>query len=273
LLLRPRLPRARAVRRALPLTLAAATLAATTGCASIDGLAATTPHSPGAALSAGPTAPPPGSRPERISPLRDTHGLHPGLTPVPAAERGKARKLIGTVTAGTRGSKAGYDRERHFGTPWTDDVHITWGHDGCRTREQVLHRDMKGIDFRAGTGDCVVLVGILQEPYTGRTIEFSKSRPMEVQVDHVMPLAYDWGQGARTWTQAKREQLANDPLNLLAVDGPANQRKSDSGPSEWMPGNTKVRCAYAVRFAMVSLKYALPVTSADKRTMLNACGA
>jgi hypothetical protein len=270
LLLRLRLVRRRP--RALALTLAVVAIAAMSGCASVDGLATTTPDSPGAALSAGPSAPPPGSRPERVSPLRDRRGLHPGLTAVPAAERAAARKLIAGVAAGARGSKAGYDRERHFGPAWTDDVDITWGHDGCRTREQVLHRDMRGIDFRSGTGDCVVLVGILQEPYTGRTIEFSKSRPMEVQVDHVMPLAYDWGQGARTWTQAKREQIANDPLNLLAVDGPANQRKSDSGPAEWMPANAKVRCAYAVRFALVSRKYKLPVTAADKRTMLRACG-
>lgn len=72
---------------------------------------------------------------------------------------------------------------------WTDDQGTTWGRDGCPTREQILHRDLRGVDFRAGTGECVVLGGILQDPYVPRTIEFSKARPLEVQVDHVIPLA------------------------------------------------------------------------------------
>lgn len=259
-----------------------------TACAEVQDLTTSTPTSPAtaspdrrqalapspaAALRRRADAPPSGSRPERVSPLRDPRGLHPGLTRIPAAERSMARALIRKVAATAPGAAGGYDRDEQFGPAWTDAVDITWGRNGCRTREEILRRDMKGIDFRAGTDDCVVLIGILQEPYTGRTVQFSKSRPTQVQVDHVMPLAYDWRQGARRWTQAKREQIANDPLNLLAVDGPANQRKSDSGPAEWMPPNPEVRCAYSVRFAMVSRKYALPVTFADRDAMLKACGS
>lgn len=228
--------------------------------------AAATPALPGA----GP-APAPGHVPERVSPLHDRRGLHPGLTPVPASQLADARALIDKLTTARAGTHAGYDRDRDFGAAWTDDQNTTWGHDGCPTREEILHRDMKGIDFRAGTHDCVVLTGLLQEPYTGRTVDFSKSRPDEVQVDHVMPLAYDWAQGARHWTRARRLQLANDPLNLLAVDGPANQAKSDSGPADWMPPNSTIRCAYAVRFALVSHKYALAVTDRDRAAMRGAC--
>jgi hypothetical protein len=86
-----------------------------------------------------------------------------------------------------------------------------------------------------------------------------------------MPLSYDWNQGASTWTKAKREEIANDPLNLLAVDGPTNIRKSDSGPAEWMPPNVRIRCAYSVRFAQVSRKYSLPVLAVDKEEMRSAC--
>ena len=225
-----------------------------------------------AALAAGP-APAPGTVPERISALHDVRGLHPGLTAVPKDELPTARALIAEVATAPRGSHRGYDRERDFGPAWTDDQGAMWGHDGCPTREEILHRDLKGIDFRAGTHDCVVLTGILQEPYTGRTVEFTKARPEEVQIDHVMPLAYDWAQGARQWTRAERVKLANDPLNLLAVDGPANQAKSDSGPAGWMPPNRAVRCAYAVRFTLVSRRYALPVTVPDRTRMLRACGS
>jgi hypothetical protein len=224
------------------------------------------------ALAPASSAPAPGAVTERVSPLHDPRGLHPGLTPVPASELARARALIGRVRAAPSGSSAGYSRDQ-FGSAWTDDQTATWGHDGCRTREEILHRDLRAIDFRAGTNDCVVLTGILLEPYLGRTVEFSKAKPLEVQIDHVMPLAYDWAQGASRWTQAKREQLANDPLNLLAVDGPSNGSKSAQGPATWLPPNATVRCAYAVRFAQVSRRYRLPVQSADKRAMLGTCGS
>ena len=191
---------------------------------------------------------------------------------MPASQRARARARIALVSTAAAGTTAGYSREQ-FGSAWTDDTTTTWGHDGCKTREEILRRDLRAVTLRAGTHGCVVLTGILQEPYTARTIRFTKARPLEVQIDHVMPLAYDWSQGASTWTRAKREQIANDPLNLLAVDGPANNEKSASGPADWLPPNQRVRCAYAVRFAQVALKYRLAVRPADKRVMLTVCGA
>lgn len=62
------------------------------------------------------------------------------------------------------------------------------------------------------------------------------------------------------------------PLNLIPVDGPANNAKRDSGPASWLPPYKPVRCSYALRFAQVSLKYELPVTAADKQAMLTQCG-
>jgi len=230
------------------------------------------PSSPGAALPTPSSAPAPGSLSGRVSPLKDPRGLHPGLSAVPGAQRARARRLIRRVRIARGGSRAGYSRSQ-FGAAWTDDQTTTWGHDGCKTREQILRRDLRAIEYRAGTNDCVVLTGILQEPYTARTIEFTKADPLAVQIDHVIALAYGWSQGATRWTQAKREQYANDPLNLLAVDGPANNEKSASGPADWLPPNTRVRCAYAVRFAQVSLKYRLPIEPRDKRKMLTTCGA
>lgn len=231
-----------------------------------------TPSSPGAALPAQTTAPAPGTVTSRVSPLRDRRGVHPGLTAVPRSQRARARRLIRLVRTAPAGSRAGYSRDA-FGTAWTDDTTITWGRDGCETREQILRRDLRAVTYRPGTSSCVVLTGILRDPYTATTIRFAKSRPLEVQIDHVMALAYDWSQGAATWTQAKREQIANDPLNLLAVDGPENTRKSASGPADWLPPNRRVRCAYSVRFAQVSRKYRLPVRPQDKRAMLKQCGA
>jgi hypothetical protein len=77
--------------------------------------------------------------------------------------------------------------------------------------------------------------------------------------------------GAARWSAAKRLQLANDPLNLLAVDLSSNSQKGDSGPADWLPANTPIRCAYSVRLAQVARKYDLPVTGRNKRTMRREC--
>lgn len=68
-------------------------------------------------------------------------------------------------------------------------------------------------------------------------------------------------------------QIADDPLNLIAADGSQSAAKGDSGPAAWLPADPGIRCAYAVRFAQVPLKYRLPVTEADKRAMLEQCAA
>jgi Protein of unknown function (DUF1524) len=231
-----------------------------------------TPSSPAAALPAQTPAPAPGTVTSRVSPLHDRRGVHPGLTAVPKSQRARARRLIARVRTAPAGSRTGYSRDA-FGSAWTDDTTITWGHDNCKTREQILRRDLRSITYRPNTNSCVVLTGILRDPYTATTITFAKARPLAVQIDHVMPLAYDWSQGAATWTRAKRKQIANDPLNLLAVDGHANTHKAASGPANWLPPNTRVRCAYAVRFAQVSRKYKLTIRPQDKRTMLKQCRA
>ena len=139
------------------------------------------------------------------------------------------------------------------------------------TRNDLLKRDGQDVRFRSGS-DCVVMAMTLDDPYTGRTIEWRKQQASEVQIDHVVPLSYAWQMGASRWSKEKRQQLANDVLNLLPVSGSTNSAKRDSGPASWLPPNTSIRCSYAVRFAQVSLKYELPVTKADKEMMLRQCG-
>jgi endonuclease I len=111
----------------------------------------------------------------------------------------------------------------------------------------------------------------LADPYTGTTIEWRKEQAAEVQVDHVVPLSYSWQMGASRWSEEKRQQLANDPLNLIPVEGRANSAKGDAGPATWLPPDKRIRCAYAVRFAQVAVKYELPVTAPDERAMLRQC--
>ncbi|OII36041.1 hypothetical protein BIU98_00365 [Curtobacterium sp. MMLR14_010] len=160
-------------------------------------------------------------------------------------------------------SVPGYDRAA-FGQAWADV-----DHNGCDTRNDVLRRDLTGVLTRAGTHGCVVLSGTLHDPYTSRTIAFHRgpSSSLAVQIDHRYPLGLAWQHGAAAWTPAQREQFANDPVNLAAVDGPANEQKSDAGPGEWMPANTGDACTYATTFVAVATKWRLSLDTADEHAL------
>ncbi|WP_320779477.1 HNH endonuclease family protein [Streptomyces sp. CRN 30] len=206
------------------------------------------------------------------SPFDNPDGTKPGLAVVSGeAEETKARELIEKVETKGRGPKTGYDRDE-FGYAWMDTADgVPFARNGCDTRNDVLQRDGEDVKFKSGS-DCVVISMTLDDPYTAKTIEWRKEDAAEVQIDHVVPLSYSWQMGSARWDEKKRRQLANDPLNLIPVDGSANSSKSDSGPASWLPPNKKIRCAYAVRVAQVAVKYELPVTAADKEKMTAQCG-
>lgn len=209
--------------------------------------------------------------PARVVPLDNPDGMRPGLAAVRSAgDRGAAVRLIGKLRVRQMGSKTGYSRAR-FGENWADTAGgVPYARNGCRTRDDLLARDGENVRYRSGS-DCVVVSMKLSDPYTGRIIRWNKKRADEIQVDHVVPLSYEWRMGASRWPKSKRVRIANDPLNLLPVYGDANEAKGGSGPASWLPPMRGVRCAYAVRFAQVALKYNLPVTRADKRAMLLQC--
>lgn len=160
-----------------------------------------------------------------------------------------------------------------FGPAWTDNTTAPGGHNGCSTRDDLLASSMSNVS--KGTSSCVVQSGTLNDPYTGQTIQFTKANATAVQIDHVTPLAYAYDMGAAGWTQDQRNAFANDEtLNLVAVSGPANDTKSDKGPSQYMPPNTAYDCTYAIRWVNVTSSYKLAITPADRDTLksaLNTC--
>lgn len=181
---------------------------------------------------------------------------------VPPSEVAESLALLeGLNTAGTPAS--GYERAA-FGRGWRDP-----DRNGCDARNDILARDLGEVAFRPGTNDCVVTSGTLLDPYTGATIHFVRGNATSeaVQIDHIVPLAWAWRNGASTWDEETRVLFANDPDNLRAVDGPTNMQKSDAGPSGWWPPNTAFRCDYAVAFTRVMAKYGLAVPDADRSSL------
>ncbi len=190
------------------------------------------------------------------------------MLPVAAAEGPTAQGSLSRLVVKGRAPRTGYTRSV-FGAAWADV-----DRNGCDTRNDVLKRDLTAQTFRAGTRSCVVVTGLLRDPYTTRRISFTKASAAAVQIDHVVPLSDAWQKGARTWSPAKRLVFANDPLNLLAVDGAVNQRKGDGDAATWLPPSTAYRCSYVARQVAVKLKYGTWVTAAEKAAMarvLTAC--
>ena len=206
------------------------------------------------------------------------------------------------VSWGEGGSRTGW-----FGEAW-EDV----DGDGCDTRNEILRRDLVDADYSRADGvqpltqgrgqgisscpDATVYAGTLHDPYTGSTIPFTRGKDTsaEVQIDHVVPLNYLYAHGAWAWDERTRLLVANDPLNLIAVDGKANQSKGACGPATcpvgstetgswataagegWWPPDTDERCAYAERFVSVLAAYRLGMPQADHdalATTLRSCAA
>ena len=179
------------------------------------------------------------------------------------AAAGKALQLLATLPVKGRAPKTGYSRLQ-FGPAWSDV-----DHNGCDTRNDVLRRDLKSLAFKPGTRDCVVLSGVLNDPYTAVTIHFLRGQTTSsaVQIDHVVALSDAWQKGAQQLSPARRLSLANDPQNLLAVDGPSNQSKSDGDAATWLPPNKTYRCTYVARQISVKSSYGLWVTQAEHDAM------
>lgn len=166
-----------------------------------------------------------------------------------------AATALQTLPIKGRAPKTGYSRDQ-FGAGW-DTIN------GCSVRQIILRRDLQNVMLAAD--GCSVDSGTLNDIYTDKTIAFTRgaSTSDDVQIDHIVALSDAWQKGAQHSTRQQREALANDPLNLLAVDGPTNQAKSDADAATWLPPNKAYRCRYVARQIAVKAKYSLWVTQAE----------
>ena len=178
-------------------------------------------------------------------------------TPASAVSQPLASKVLAKLAVKGRAPKTGYARNL-----FSDG----WGNiSGCDTRNFILKRDLTAITWRAGE-NCLVATGVLNDPYTGRRIDFVRGvrTSLAVQIDHVVAVSDAWQKGAQQLSAQSRYAFYNDPLNLLAVDGPSNESKGDGDAATWLPPNKAFRCAYVARQVAVKAKYRLWVTAAEK---------
>ena len=174
----------------------------------------------------------------------------------PGAKPESALASLEELPVKGRAPKTGYAREQ-FGGGWAMVQ-------GCSTRNIILHRDLQNVKVDE---KCAVVSGVLDDPYTGEVIHFTKEKSSDVQIDHVIALSDAWQKGAQQLSREERKKLANDPLELLAVSGPENQAKGDGDAATWLPKNKAFRCEYIARQVAIKIKYTLWVTRAEKDTM------
>ena len=155
-----------------------------------------------------------------------------------------------------RAPKTGYARSQF--PHWSDP-----DRNGCDARNDTLKRDLTNITYKVGTRDCKVIAGQLLDPFSGKVITFSATKVV-IDIDHVVALSNAWQTGAAYFDKNKRSQIANDPLNLLAVDSKLNRQKGDGDAATWLPPSKAFRCEYVARQVAVKAKYGLWVTQPEK---------
>jgi Excalibur calcium-binding domain/Protein of unknown function (DUF1524) len=247
----------RSPRVRLGALVAAAALGGLTGCAELSTTSASA-GTPSASTSAA------GATSDGSSTAPTTAGEPTSSAPAaPPDAAGTAVAALAGLDVKGRAPKTGYDRDL-FGSGWGDP-----DRNGCDTRNDVLARDLTGESFKPGTRDCVVASGTLADPFSGTAIRFVRGQGTsdDVQIDHVVAVSDAWQKGAQAWDAGRRVAFYNDPLNLLAVDGPLNGQKGDGDAATWLPPHRGFRCAYVARQIAVKQAYELWVTAAERDAM------
>jgi len=180
-----------------------------------------------------------------------------------AGEARLATVVLETLLVKGRAPKTGYSREA-FGPSWADT-----DYNGCDTRNDMLRRDLGGVTVKRGTHGCVVLEGVLVDPYSGEEIPFIKGESSDlIHIDHVVSLSNAWQTGMFQRGPEERRIFANDPLNLLAVQGWLNQQKGDGDAATWLPPRKGYRCVFVARQIAVKAAYSLWLTPPEKQAIL-----
>lgn len=144
----------------------------------------------------------------------------------------------------------------------------------------VYQRDFAKDTIRTDHGN-VVHGELHDDPYSGQTIVY-EGKAGAVDIEHVVARSEAWDSGASKWTQEKRDEFANDPLETMAVSASGNRSHGEKDAAKWLPssgsplfpkGNPSYDCKYVARQIAVKAKYKLTVDKAEHDAMAKTLAA
>jgi len=157
-----------------------------------------------------------------------------------------------------------YDRQQW--PHWIDG-----DHDCQDTRAEILiHYSKVAVQFKRNKG-CNVTYGEWTDPYTNSSF----TRAADLDIDHVVPLAWAHGHGGSTWSRERKRAFANDSANLIPILARINREKGSLGPDDWLPPNTAYQCRYLDQFVAIVKEYGLRFESVEVKAispMARRCG-
>lgn len=160
----------------------------------------------------------------------------------------KGLSVASIDSAQNENGKKEYERSA-FGHGWND------ANGDCQdSRAEALIATSTTVARFADDRRCRVVTGRWISPFTGNVIQNAS----DIDIDHLVALAWSWERGAGEWSREKREKFANDPVNLLPVELSLNRSKGARGPDEWLPPSGQ--CGYVARFTRVVKIYGLTPT-------------
>ena len=137
------------------------------------------------------------------------------------------------------------------------------------TRQEVLIRESLIAPTLDARG-CRVVAGRWRDEYTDAIY----SNPVEVEIDHRVPLANAHRSGGWAWERSRKRDYANDlsdPVHLVAISAATNRSKEDKGPEAWRPPLRERWCQYATSWRRIKERWSLAVTAEEDRALGEMC--
>ena len=169
---------------------------------------------------------------------------HRATCPAGTLDAAAARTALDRLPVAAKGGLAGYERGCGggagcvFGPAWADV-----DHNGCDQRNDVLHRDLTAVQVRPARTSASCRRQ-LADPYTGTTVTFAKAQADRVQIDHVVPLAAAWTQGAARGRRAAGG-VRQRPGQPDRDDAGPTSRRATTPPTSGCRRTPAFGCAYA----------------------------
>ena len=140
--------------------------------------------------------------------------------------------------------------------------------------DYIMQRDFDKTTLQTDKGN-VTYGELRNDPYSGQTIAY-QGKAGAVDIEHIVARSEAWDSGAWEWTQEQRDEFANDPLEVLAVNASGNRSHGEKDAAKWLPssgsplfpnGNASYDCKYVARQIAVKAKWKLTVDQAEHDAM------